>query len=121
MFDPALQRHFVFETKINEQSTARFITGGGFLAWMVEAAVKPEDSIQLEFHGGSAGGQTILVSKIPYSGTPENPNALSRAPSSDCSSNTSMETLAAAACYCHTHGTPGIKALLDLPSSEREI
>ncbi len=121
VFDPALQRHFVFETKINEQSTARFITGGGFLAWMVEAAVKPEDSIQLEFLGGSAGGQTILVSKIPYSGTPHDPKALSRAPSSDCSSNTSMKTLAAAACYCHTHGTPGIKALLDLPSSDREI
>jgi hypothetical protein len=23
-----------------------------------------------------------------------------------------MRTLAAAACYCHTHGTPGINALL---------
>ena len=121
VFDPALRRHFVFETKISEQSPARFITGGGFLAWMVEAAVKPEDLIQLEFQGGSASGQTILVSKIPYLGTPHNPKALSRAPSSGSSSNTSMKTLAAAACYCHTHGTPGIKALLDLPSSEQEI
>ena len=121
VFDAALRRHFVFETKINELNRTRFITGGGFLAWMVEAAVKPEDSIQLEFPDGSASAQTILVSKIPSSGTPENPNGLSRAPSSDCSSNTSMKTLAAAACYCHTHGTPGIKALLDLPSSEREI
>lgn len=121
VFDPALRRHFVFEAEINPLDSTRYISGSGFLAWMVEAAVKPEDSIQLEFTDGSSRCQMIQVSKVPSSATPANTAGLPRAPSSDCSSSTSMRTLAAAACYCHTHGTPGIKALLDLPSSEREI
>lgn len=120
VYDPAIKRHFVFDVDLDPHTSIRHITGSGFLSWMVEAAVKPEDSIQLEFADSTTGiAGTILVSKISFA---ENAaDDLPKAPSSDCSSNTSMKTLAAAACYCHTHGTPGIRALLDFPSSEQRM
>lgn len=135
VYDQALRKHFVFDIDSPVRNGTRQITGPGFLEWMIEAAVKPKDSIQLEFaerstgsHGGSVGASarveaavnhTVLVSKVPFADGTADAEGLSRVPSSDSSSNTTgMRTLAAAACYCHTHGTPGINALLlaDVPS-----
>jgi hypothetical protein len=116
VYDPNLKKHFVFEIQGEQKTSESYIYGSGFLAWMIESAVRPGDSIQLESTDTAAG---ILISKVSSAACPRRNSQ--GALSSASSSNTSMITLAAAACYCHTHGTPGIKALLDLPSCESPV
>ena len=111
VYDADLKKHFVFEIETDSKSN-KHIVGKGFMSWLIERAVKPADGIQMCFSDGNA----VHVSKLP-SNEMKRPVDSSTDTLTTCSS-TSMDTLAAAAYYACTHGTPGIKAILCDCSSE---
>lgn len=111
VYDASLKKHFVFDMECDTRSE-RHIIGKGFMSWLVETAVKPEDGIQI-----SVSSDAIRVSKLASSDM-RKPVDSSTDTLTTCSS-TSMDTLAAAAFYARTHGTPGIKAILYDCSSEQ--
>eukprot|EP00889_Picochlorum_renovo_P007476 jgi/Picre1/34506/NNA_001974.t1 len=113
VFDAALKKHFVFEMESSEKGR-QAIRGLGFMAWLVERSTQPDDGIQL-----TLVEKAIQVSKIPSN---EMRDAVEKNEKANKQSvPVSMDTLAAAAHYAHTHGTPGIKAILLDPSDDHGV
>ena len=112
VYDTKLRKYFVFEIESSTSDTKRCVWGKGLMSWLIETAFKPEESIRFEFLDKS-----IQVSKLSAAGWEAGPGPQAIA----ASSSTSMDTLAAAACFAHVHGTPGLKAILfDSVSEQRE-
>jgi hypothetical protein len=103
VYDSKLKKYFVFDIESSTSDTKRYVWGKGLMSWMIETAFKPEESIQFDFVDKS-----IQVSKMSVAGWA----AGSGSQPITASSSTSMDTLAAAACFAHVHGTPGLKAIL---------
>lgn len=83
------------------------------MSWLVEGSIQPDDGIQLKLDA-----KAIQVSKIP---SKEMRDAVEKNEKANKQSvPVSMDTLAAAAHYAHTHGTPGIKAILLDPSTDHD-
>lgn len=112
VYDAHLKKHFVFEVELDPKSE-KHLVGKGFMSWLVERAVRPNDGIQISI----SDGNTVQVSKVSSSDLKHSAES-STDTLTTCSSN-SMDTLAAAAFYARTHGTPGIKAILYECSSEQ--
>lgn len=112
VYDAHLKKHYVFEIEVTVKDE-KYLKGKGFMSWLVERALKPDDGIQIV-----VSDSTVQVSKIP-SDDMRKAIESSTDTLTTCSS-TSMDTLAAAAFYARTHGTPGIRAILCDSLSEQQ-
>ncbi len=91
-----------------------FLQGLGFMSWLVEGSIQPDDGIQLQLDN-----KEIRVSKLPSNQMRDTIEKNEKA--NKQSVPVSMDTLAAAAHYAHTHGTPGIKAILLDASTDSDV